>query len=351
MDAATLPSHRDHRCEAEDVESLTIWILAAVGVTVLAVAVAIAVHDFFEGENLIHDLVDEWRLRRRTLEDFDAQWSAAPRRSEVIVSLTTIPSRLPHLEWTLKSLMRQTVAPARIVLNLPRFSRREGCAYEVPERLRTLAAVEIREVEDLGPATKLVPTLLAEPADRMIVTLDDDRIYPAKLIETLERAARADPDGAFAFGGWIVPADYVDRPTTVASNFFMRPPAPVRATRLGAPKAVDVPLGFCGYLVRPRFFDLAALTDWSAAPDCAFFVDDVWIGAHCRADIRVVPSRLSNYQPKLLRPFYRETSLGRINRGSGGHEMRHNTIVLRHFRNVWRVGGDRLARTGSTRRS
>ncbi len=333
--------------------SQTIWILAAVGVAVLLVAVltAIAVHDFFEGENLVHDLVDEWRLHRRTLEDFDAQWTRTARRSEVIVSLTTIPSRLPHLEWTLKSLMRQTVAPARIVLNLPRVSRREGCAYAVPERLRRLAAVEIREVEDLGPATKLVPTLLAEPANRMIVALDDDRIYPAALIETLERAARADPDGVYAFGGWIVPADYVDRPTTIASNFFMRPPAPVRATRLKAPKAVDVPLGFCGYLVRPRFFDLAAITDWSAAPDCAFFVDDLWIGAHCRADIRVVPSRLSNYQPKLLRPFYRQTSLGRINRGSGAPELRHNTIVLRHFRAVWRVGGDRLDAGGPKRRS
>lgn len=305
---------------------------------------AVWAYDFFEGENLVHDVLDELALRRRSLAELDGVWAANPRRSEVVVSLTTIPSRLGSLHWTLASLMRQTVAPARIVLNLPRFSRREQCAYDVPEALRRLAAVEIREVDDLGPATKIVPTLLAEPPDRMIVALDDDRIYPADLIETLERAARADPEAAVTLGGWIVPADYVDRPTTIASNFFMRPPAPVRAPRLRARKQVDVLLGFCAYLVRPRFFDLAALADWSGAPPEAFYVDDVWISAHCRADKWVVPSRLSNYQPKLLRGFYRATSLGLINRGAGGHEKRHNTIVLRHFRQAWRVGGDHLPR-------
>lgn len=316
--------------------------LLATALLVVALLVAVAAYDFFEGENLVHDVRDEIALARTDLAALDAAWAANPRRSEVIVSLTTIPSRLPLLETTLMSLMRQTLAPARIVLNLPAYSRREQCAYVVPDALRRLAAVEIRETADLGPATKIVPTLLAEAPDRMIVALDDDRIYPATLIETLEAAARADPDGAFAFGGWIVPADYVDRPTTVASNFFMRPPAPVRAPRLKAPKEVDVLLGFCAYLVRPRFFDLPALTDWSGAPPEAFYVDDVWISAHCRARRWVVPSRLSNYQPKLLRRFYRGNSLGLINRGAGGHEKRHNTIVLRHFRDVWTVGGDHL---------
>jgi len=59
----------------------------------------------------------------------------------------------------------------------------------------------------------------------------------------------------------------------------MQPPAPVRATRLRTPYEVDVLQGMSGYLVRPEFFDLRALCDYSAAPEAVFFVDDVWISA------------------------------------------------------------------------
>ena len=109
--------------------------ITAIGATLLAVgaaAGAIKIHDFFEGETLLRDVADEWMLSRRSLADLDRDWARNPRRSDAIVSLTSIPSRLPLIERTLKSLMRQSLAPRRIVLNLPRFSKREGVAYEVP---------------------------------------------------------------------------------------------------------------------------------------------------------------------------------------------------------------------------
>jgi hypothetical protein len=305
------------------------------------VAAAIKIHDFFEGETLVRDCLDEFRLTRTDLGKLDAFWTENPSRSECIITLTTIPSRLPHIAATLKSLMRQSRAPARIILNLPDFSKRENTPYTVPAFLQGLKSVQIVRCEDMGPATKVVPTLLREPPERKIIVVDDDRIYPANLVRDLENAADLDVKSAFGMSGWVVPTDLVDRPTTIWANFQMRPPSPARARRLHSPMPVDILQGLSGYLVRPGFFDLPRLTDYNRAPPESFFVDDVWISAHCAAARFVIPARRYNYQPKFRRGFYKNTSLGLLNRGPGGDEQRHNTIVLRYLADKWRVGGPR----------
>lgn len=321
--------------------------LSGIGAALLglggAAAAAIGIHDFFEGETLIRDVADELALSRVSLAELDARWAANPRRTQAVVSLTSIPSRLPLIGRTLKSLLRQSLAPERIVLNLPRFSKREGVAYEAPAFLEGLAGVHIRWCEDAGPATKLLPALAAEAPQTPVIVVDDDRIYPANLVASLVAAAERQPDAAFCMSGWVVPADLIDRPTTLWSNLNMLPPAPVRARRLRQPVEVDILQGLSGYLVRPAFFDLAAVTDYSQAPREAFFVDDVWISAHCRARRFVIPSRRANYQPKLHRGFYGRTSLGRINRGPGPDAQRNNSIVIRHFAQAWMTSAARAA--------
>lgn len=305
-----------------------------------AAAAAIKIHDFFEGETLLRDVADEIMLSRSSLAELDRAWARNPARSEAIISLTSIPSRLPLIERTLKSLMRQSLAPRRIVLNLPRFSKREGVAYEAPGFLAGLGAVSIRWCEDMGPATKLLPSLMGEAPDTPIIVVDDDRIYPACLVADLMAAASREPRSAFCMSGWVVPGDLTDRPTTVWSNLRMLPPAPIRARRLSKPVEVDIVQGLSGYLVRPSFFDIAAITDYSGAPKEAFFVDDVWISAHCRARRFVIPAARANYQPKLHRRFYGRTSLGRINRGPGPDAQRNNSIVIRHFAGAWLTRAD-----------
>lgn len=307
-----------------------------VSLTALAVGVAAAVkiHDFFEGETLIRDCIDELNLSRTSLSQLDASWSQSEVRSDAIISLTSIPSRLPLIAATLKSLMRQSVAAKKIILNLPRFSQREGIAYDVPPFLADLDAIEVRWCDDLGPATKLLPSLV-EPPETKIIVVDDDRIYPANMIQDLVAAADREPNSAFGMSGWIVPDDFTDRPTTVWTNFRKRPPAPIRARRLKAPLQVDILQGASGYLVRPRFFDLQHISNYQKAPIQAFYVDDVWISAHCHAQRFVIPAHRYNYQPKLARDIYRRTSLGLINRGPGPHEARNNTVVIRHLRDRW----------------
>ena len=97
----------------------------------------------------------------------------------VVVSLTTIPSRLTRLRPTLNSLLTQDYPPTAIYLAVPRRSAREPKPYQMPGWLVQHPAVTVIDCErDWGPASKLLPALLAERErpDTLIIAVDDDNI-------------------------------------------------------------------------------------------------------------------------------------------------------------------------------
>jgi hypothetical protein len=313
-----------------------IWPIA---IPTAAFVAFVASYDYLEGERLLHDIFYEYHLARSDIFTIDQRCTNRASCADIIVSLTTIPSRINFIAETLKSLMAQTRAPREIRLNLPTTSIREKQPYVIPQWLNELTSVKLVRCEDWGPATKLLPTVRDCEADQLILVVDDDRIYAPNTIEVLEAAALADTDAAFGLGGWIAPVDLVDCPTTLLSNVFQIPPAPLRTARLKSRVPVDILQGFTGYLVRPRFFDLDALTDYSKAPKAAFFVDDVWISAHCQVPKYVIPSRATNFLRKRRAHLYKKTSLGWINRGGGKNSARNNTIMLKYFESSWQIGG------------
>lgn len=309
---------------------------ASLLIAILAVALLIIrIWGYFEGETFLLDAIDEWRLSRQPITKLDAASLANANRADVIVTLTTIPSRFALMEPTIKSLLRQKLAPRQIIINVPDYSIREKTAYVVPAFLKQLKSVGINPCRDQGPATKFLPVVNTAEAGQMIIVVDDDRIYPDTLVSELVAAASANPEAAFCMSGWQAPADLIDRPTTIWANFWLTPPTQLRGRRLAAMQPIDVLMGYAGYIIRPRHLDLAALNDFSMAPSEAFYVDDVWISAHCRVPKFALPTRRFNYQSKLRKRHYDLTSLASINRGPGGNLQRNNTIVLQHFRPLW----------------
>ena len=309
-------------------------LLAAGGIVLVGIA-ALAVYERFAGEHPVADLVYDIWLRRQDVAALDRAAAANRRRSDVVVTLTTLPSRIDRIDLTLKSLLRQSVSPAAIRLNVPRVSRREGKPYAVPDWLRTLQTVTVVEGDDYGPATKLIPSLLdAAPDDRLLV-VDDDRLYQPSFVEQMVDRSDRHPDVAVAASGWDAPADLVDRPSTLFATLAGRAPAPIKCTRVIGAREVDVMQGLGGYLVKPRFFDRDALIDYGRAPDAAFFVDDVWISAHCRAPKVVFHGRRTNFGSFADARFYKRSSVALVNRGDGTPESRNNTIMLRHFADRW----------------
>lgn len=114
--------------------------------------------------------------------------------NDVIVSLTTFPARINDVWMTVSSLLRQTYAPAKIIIWLSKEQFRPD--YVLPNNLTRLQndVFEIRFVEgDLRSHKKYVYAFREFP-NKLIVTVDDDIIYPPNLIESLVEEHKKHPD-------------------------------------------------------------------------------------------------------------------------------------------------------------
>jgi hypothetical protein len=288
------------------------------------------------GTRPLAELWDEWALHRTSIDRLAREFAANPNRTDIVVSLTSIPSRIDRIDSTVKSLLRQRVRPTEIQLNLPYTSVREAKPYIVPHWLRAIPDVVVHRGEDLGPATKLIPTLSRSAPTTRIFVIDDDRIYGKDTIADVDAWSRRFPDEIVCCSGWRVPEDLTDRFTTVWAALRGAKYVPVAGSVLKAPLVVDIFQGLMGYLVQPRFFDLAAVSDFSAAPPEARYCDDVWLSAHANATKRVCPMRRVSYKPWRDATLYNRTALARNFNSKHDVEKRSNTILLRYFRDRWR---------------
>jgi hypothetical protein len=119
----------------------------------------------------------------------------------VVVSITTLPSRIGKLRPCLDSLLAGDARPDKILLPLPKFSKREGCAYEIPGFLKEHygGAVEVVEAEqDWGPGTKVLGALSRLPDPCYLVAADDDVRYRPDFLSGLLTAQRADHAASFS---------------------------------------------------------------------------------------------------------------------------------------------------------
>lgn len=314
-----------------------VWMVGAV----IALLLATVIYDRLSGRRLVRDSFDKLRLAGRSVSAWDAYWAANPCRSDIVVCLTTVPARIDEIDATLKSLLYQHRAPARIRLHVPRTSKREGVPYLVPAWIERLAAVEVvRCDEDFGPATKLIPALRDLEPSQALLVVDDDKLYAPCLVDDMHRASHARPDIAIGSSGWSVPEDLTHQRVTSWLNLRGKPPARLKASVLRSPVRVDILQGYSGYLVRPAFFDVDQLIEgYAGAPPEAFFVDDVWISGHCNAEKWVLPARRFCFVSWRRVRLHDRTSLGE--RDAHTDPAQHpNTVVIRHLRDRWHAASD-----------
>lgn len=112
--------------------------------------------------------------------------------SEVVVSLTTYSKRILDVYLVLESLAQQTVRPNKVVLWL---SEDEFALSDLPLSLtsRIDFGLDVRFCEDTKSYKKIIPTLQSFP-NSIIVTLDDDIIYPSDTLEILLKEHKKHPE-------------------------------------------------------------------------------------------------------------------------------------------------------------
>lgn len=112
---------------------------------------------------------------------------------EIIVSLTSFDQRIEDVFIAIESIMQQSLKADRIVLCL---SAQDFNEHNLPATLKNQQQRGLEILfceEDLGPYTKYFYTFQKYP-DSLILTVDDDFIYPPYLIDQLYRAHQAQPD-------------------------------------------------------------------------------------------------------------------------------------------------------------
>ena len=130
-------------------------------------------------------------IRNRAAKRLPKYFSKQPadinkdRQENVIVSLTSFPARISYVYMTIESLLRQTMLPSKIILWL---SKKQFQIEEaVPLQLRNLQneVFTIRYVDGDIRSHKKYYYSFKEFPDNTIITVDDDIIYPPKLVEQL----------------------------------------------------------------------------------------------------------------------------------------------------------------------
>lgn len=106
---------------------------------------------------------------------------------KLVVSLTSYERRVANVvPYTLVSLLRQSRLPDKIILWL---NQEQWSSDNLPKKIKTLInhGIEVRFCKDIRSYTKLLLAMRTFPDD-IIITVDDDIIYKADIIDSLYKA-------------------------------------------------------------------------------------------------------------------------------------------------------------------
>ncbi len=135
-----------------------------------------------------HDLDGRWGWRRGV--------TSRSRPRPVVVTLTSVAARLDRVHIAVSSLLAQRERPDAVVLWLDHAIGTRGLT--APLRRLRRRGLDVQFVEDVGPHTKLWYALRRMP-EALLVTADDDRIYPRGWLGGLLAAHRRHPGAVVCY--------------------------------------------------------------------------------------------------------------------------------------------------------
>lgn len=121
----------------------------------------------------------------------------------IIVSLTSFPERIDNVAITILSIMRQTIRPD-IYLWLSKEQFPQGIDL-LPENLKELLKyrLHIEFCDDIKPHKKYYYSMKNNP-NKIIITVDDDVLYPSNVIEELIRLHKKYPKCIICTRGHLI---------------------------------------------------------------------------------------------------------------------------------------------------
>jgi hypothetical protein len=186
-----------------------------------------------------------------------------------IASLTTYPLRFPSALIALQSIVRQTVEPDQIIVNVYEGDWEEAENNFIKKAKSISQNILIEKCSDLRPGNKIIPTA-KKYKDNLIITFDDDVIYPKNRAKVLIDKHLIYPNNPILYRTRFVKfngtetAPYQEWPLCQGEN---------------APHSLHFPTGVSGALYPPNFFNLAFF-DEEEYKALSHEGDDLWIYFH-----------------------------------------------------------------------
>lgn len=104
-------------------------------------------------------------------------------KNKIVISLTTYSKRIEEVYLVVESILNQTLKADKIILWLDEVEFNEEIIPNILKKQRE-RGLEIKYCENIKSYKKLIPTL-KEYSNEIIITVDDDIIYPIDFIEKL----------------------------------------------------------------------------------------------------------------------------------------------------------------------
>ncbi|MCM1120977.1 MAG: hypothetical protein NC416_00185 [Eubacterium sp.] len=248
------------------------------------------------------------------------------RKQKVIVSLTTIPSRIDKVWIPIECMMRQSHKPDEIILWLGE----EFKNMELPQTLRELQAkgLNIRWCKDVGVHTKYY-YVLKEYKDAYVITIDDDMYYGTGLIKDLLRTAHKYPGCVCARWVWQLRYSLHNRmyESTRFNSFVLRNDKVMPSHELLA-------LGVGGVLYPPGLLE-KELFELDKARELARNADDIWLKAVEIINGVKVAKVEEKFAPDVIVSETQEVALSHQNVGQNNNQ-KYLQIVFDHY-NLWEL--------------
>lgn len=227
------------------------------------------------------------------------------RQNKVIVSLTTFPARINVIWIAIESLLRQTYRPDEIILWLAKdqFNGLDNLPEKLIEQQKRGLSIRFCD-EDLRSHKKYYYAFKEYPKD-IIITVDDDVIYPKNTLEVLIELNKIYPNNICCNRAHLIKMKK-DKTIESYKKWTHNP-----AGFIG-PSKLLCPTGVSGVLYPPNSIDLEVLNKDSIRSLC-FYADDLWLKImSLKNNTSVIKSSNFSYDLFTIESSQKE-SLGEIN--------------------------------------
>lgn len=189
-------------------------------------------------------------------------------KNEIIISLTTYSKRIEEVYLVIESIFNQTLKADKILLWLDEVEFNEETIPNILKNQRK-RGLEIRYCENIKSYKKLIPTL-KEYQNEIIITIDDDVIYPINFIEKMYKIHKKFPEVVLCNIGREIPIG--DNKVELEYKNWKY------SENIMKSKKNIVPIGAGGVLYPPRCF-YKDIIDKEKFQKLAPLADDIWFKA------------------------------------------------------------------------